>query len=246
MGHAAPQRHRLRAPRGLELLRDLQQITHDDLVIGGGAALVGVDRLCDHRRLSRHGLVVLGLQGQRRPREADPELRGPRPFCGCALADELEALVGEGVQLDVGPGAQPLGVAEAQRLPGALRVHGQGLEHVSHFRRLDTLAEGHGTQVVPMQPLGELAQHRMLRVGGDPLDDKLPAGDAQRQGRAVLEQQRRSPGHARSRRRQRRVALGIHGVLVEGDGQLDQEIGEVARQGRAPGTIRGRGRCAHG
>src|SRR5256885_8603358 len=34
--------------------------------------------------------AVVGLQGQGRPREADPELRCPRPFRGRALADRSE------------------------------------------------------------------------------------------------------------------------------------------------------------
>ncbi len=84
-----------------------------------------------------------------------------------------------------------------------------------------------------MQPPRELPQHGMLGVGSHTLDHELVAGHAEGDRRSILEQQRRAPGQPRRRGRERRVPFGIHGVFVQGNRQLDQEIGEVTRQGRA-------------
>jgi len=131
------------------------------------------------------------------------------------------------------PRCQAVPVAQAQRLPGPFRFDGERPECIGHFSLFHAAPERDGAQVVTMQPTGELPQDRMLGVCRHTLDHELVAGHAQRDGRSILEQQRRAPGQARGRRRERRVPLGIHRVLVQGDRKLDQEIGEVARQGRA-------------
>ena len=235
-GGAAPQRHRLRTARGLQLVRDLQQIADDHLVVrrGIGPGMV-VDGAGDDRRLGGRGPVVPRLSREGGARQAHPQLRRPRPALGHgrAVVHQLEALVGEGVQLDVDPGAQPLRRAQPERLPAALRVHGQRLEDARHLAGLDAAPEGDGAEVVTVQPGGELGQHRVLRIGGDALDHQLLPRDAERECGAVFEQEPGAPGHARGRRRQRGMALRIHGVLVQRDRKLDQEVREVARQRRA-------------
>jgi len=71
------------------------------------------------------------------------------------------------------------------------------------------------------------------RSGRDALDHQLLPCDAERECGAVFEQEPGAPGHARRRRRERWMTLRIHGVLVERDRELDQEVRQVARQGRA-------------
>ncbi len=137
------------------------------------------------------------------------------------------------MQLHVRPRRQAVPVAQAQRLPGPFRFDGERPQRIGHLALLHAASERDGAQVVTMQPGGELPQHGMLGVGCHTLDHELVAGHAKRDRRSILEQQRGAPGHARGRRRERRVPFGIHGVLVQGDRKLDQEIGEVARQGRA-------------
>jgi len=96
-----------------------------------------------------------------------------------------------------------------------------------------------GAQVVAMQPAGELPEDGVLGIGRHPLDHQLVAGHAEGDRRSILEQQPGAPGHSRRRRGEGRVPLGIHGVFMERDRQLDQEIGEVARQGGALAGRRG-------
>ncbi len=84
-----------------------------------------------------------------------------------------------------------------------------------------------------MQPVGEILEDGVPGIGRDALDDQLIARDAQRQ-LAPLREQRFEPARdALGRRDERRVAAGIHRVLVEGDRELAEEVGQIARQRRA-------------
>ncbi|TMG80554.1 MAG: hypothetical protein E6H78_18295 [Betaproteobacteria bacterium] len=85
--------------------------------------------------------------------------------------------------------------------------------------------ERHGPEMVAVQATGELGEEGILGIGGDPFDDELLPGDAEGQGGAVFEQVLSPTGDARRGRRQRRMPLWIHRVLMERDRELDQEIG---------------------
>ncbi len=131
------------------------------------------------------------------------------------------------------PRAQAFRWPQAQRLVGAVGVDRQCPQHVRHFGGLDAPAKRDSPQVVPVEPPGKVPQHGMLGIGRHPLDDELLARNAQRQGRAVFEQETRSPADGGRGRSEGRMALGVHRVLVQGDRQFDKKIGEVARQRRA-------------
>jgi len=227
----------------LQLIRDLQQVTDDHLVVGGALRMV-IDRLGDHRRLSRRRGCVIGRQrvrGESRTRQSYPQLRAPEPafFEGLViLLQQLEPFVRDGVQPDVIPGAQLFRRAEAEWLPGTFRFHGERLQHVGHFGHTHAAVERHGAEMVAMQTTGELGKEGVLCVGGDTFDDELLARHAQRERRAFLEQVLGTPGHPRRGGRERGVPLRIHRVLVQRDGQLDKEVGQLSRKG---GLLRRRG-----
>ena len=44
--------------------------------------------------------------------------------------------------------------------------------------------------MMPVQPLGETPQHRLVGIGGDAVDDQLAAGDAEDQPAPLFEQPR--------------------------------------------------------
>jgi hypothetical protein len=79
--------------------------------------------------------------------------------------------------------------------------------------------------VVPVQPTGELRQEGVLGIGSDPFDHELLPGDAQGEGGSFLEEVLRPPRYPSCGGCEGGMPLRIHGVLVEGDRQLDEEIG---------------------
>ena len=79
-----------------------------------------------------------------------------------------------------------------------------------------------------MEPSRELREDRMLGVGGDTLDHQLMVGDAEGQRGAIAKQVARAASHRGGGGRERGMALGVHGVLVQGNGQLDEEFTELA------------------
>ncbi len=228
-----PQRRSLGAARRLELGGDLQQVADDHLIVPRGFGLrMLINGLRDHRRLGGRGPAVVRRRGQRRPRQAHPQLgraRIPFPGRGTVLVRELQALVRERVELHVRPGRQAVSIAQTQGLPGPLRFDGERPERIGHFALLHAAPKRDGAQVVPMQPARELPQHGMLGIGSDTLDHELIAGHAERDRSSILQQQPGAPGYAGRRRSERRVSFGIHGVFMERDRELDQEIGEIAR-----------------
>ena len=197
-----------------------------------------IDRLGDHRRLSRRRGCVIGRQrvrGESRTRQSHPQLRAPEPafFGGLViLLQQLEPFVRDGVQPDVIPGAQLLRRAEAEWLPGAFRFHGERLQHVGDFGHTQAAVERHGAEMVAMQTTGELGKEGVLCIGGDAFDDELLARHAQRERRALLEKMLGTARHPSRRRRERRMSLRIHRVLVKRDGQLNEEVGQLSRESR--------------
>ena len=102
------------------------------------------------------------------------------------------------MQPDVLPGGEPRGVAQAERLAGTVRFDRQRAQHVGHFPRLDAAVERDRAEMVAMQPVRQLAQHRMPGIGGDAFDHQLVARDTEGHGGAVLEQALRPRRTSRS------------------------------------------------
>ena len=97
-GGAAPQRDRFRAARRLQLVRNLQQVAHDHLVVRRRVApRVLVDGAGDDRRLGRGRRAVSRLRREGGTGQAHPQLRGARPPLGRGrpIVHELEALIRE-------------------------------------------------------------------------------------------------------------------------------------------------------
>ena len=121
-----------------------------------------IDRLGDHRRFGRRRWSVLArhrVRTQRRPRESDPELCPPQAALPGALVvkrglvvllEQLEAFVRDGMQPDVIPGAQLLRCAESKGLAGALRLHGQRLQHIDDLVHTQAAMERHGAEMMAM------------------------------------------------------------------------------------------------
>ena len=100
--------------------------------------------------------------------------------------------------------------------------------------------ERDGTEMVAMQPAGKLGEERVLRIRGNAFNNELLPGDPERNRCATLEEMLGTARHTRRGRRERRVPLRIHGVLVQRDGQLDEKIGQLSRESglfgrRSPG-----------
>ncbi len=161
-------------------------------------------------------------------------MRAPRPMSlvaallpgRCPLfVQQLEALIGEGMQPDVLPGAQPLRGTETERLTRALRLDRERTEHIGNLRRADTPVESHGAEMVAVQAPRELGQQRVLGIGSDALDHELLPRYAQREGGPLLQELLGPTRHARGRGSEGGMALRIHGMFVERDRQLDEKIG---------------------
>jgi hypothetical protein len=94
--------------------------------------------------------------------------------------------------------------------------------------------------MVAMQATGELGEEGVLGIGGDAFDDELLAGDAEGEGRTLFEEVLGPAGDTRGRRTQRRMPFRIHRVLVEGNRELNEKIGQLSRESglfgrRSPG-----------
>ena len=108
--------------------------------------------------------------------------------------------------------------------------------------------ESEGGDSLAVQPAGQVAQQRVARLGGDTADDQLVARDADDQPLAPLEQRTRAGGRSGQHPPRGADAQRVHRALVEDDRELDQEVGQVARErgyahrrwtGRRTGAIRG-------
>ena len=173
--------------------------------------------------------------GHRRACEADPQLRSASAPLVVALAlvlfaDQLQPLVGERVELDVWPGGELLRRPQTERLSGQVGLLRHQDERFVQLIALQPAAERDGAQMMPVQPCREVLEHRVSRIGRDALDDELLSRHSNRE-RALLAQQRLDPADDALRGRlEGGVPARIHRVLVERDGELDEEVGEVARE----------------
>ena len=89
--------------------------------------------------------------------------------------------------------------------------------------------------MVRVQPRRQITEHGIGVVGCDAFDDKLIARHAERQGGASFQEPAQPVAHTGCGWRERRMTGRIHGMLVDGERQLDQEIGQFTREG---GSIR--------
>jgi len=170
-GGPTAQRDPLRAPRVLQLIRDLQQVADDHLVVGRVLGM-RVDGARDRGGFGRRGgggrcVIARGLCHERRARQAQPQLRRVHAPCAAAvvgtlllrrrvlLVQKLETLVGEGVQADVLPGAEALRGPEPERLAGSVRLARERPQHVRDFRAADPPMESDGAQVVAVEPASQ-------------------------------------------------------------------------------------------
>ncbi len=196
----------------------------------------------DFSSLGRRRRCFVGcdrLRGQRRPRQADPELRTAQPALLRPLIVEgsravvflqLQALVRDSMQSDVIPRPELLRWSEAERIARALGIDRERPEHIGNLCGAETAMKGDRAQVMAMQATGELGEYGVFGVGGDAFDDQLLPCYAQRESRPILEQTLGAASHPRRRRGKRRVPLRIHRMLMEGDRELDQEIGQLPGQ----------------
>src|SRR5881275_2018545 len=85
--------------------------------------------------------------------------------------------------------------------------------------------------MVVVQPLRELLQHGIQRIGSDALDNQLPTRHADRQRIALTnEETAYAVSDAVDSYVEQGMAGGIDGVLVQRNRQLDQKIRELTRQ----------------
>jgi len=220
-----------------QLVGDLEEVAHDNLIVRC-ALRICVDCFGYDGGLGRWRWTF--ISGYRKSaecgaRESHPQLRTAETLGGrnsIILLQQLEPLVRNGMEPHVIPGTQLFRRAEPEGFSGAIGLHGQRLQHVGDLSHAQAAMERHGAQMVAMQSPGELGQQRVLRVRGNAFNDELLPRDPQRERGAIFEQTLRAPRHPPRRRSERGVSLRIHRVLVERDGQLDEEVGQLSREGR--------------
>ena len=81
-------------------------------------------------------------------------------------------------------------------------------------------------EVVVAQPSGQIPQDGVVGIRSDPFDNQLISCDAQREGRAFLQQPIHAFRHTSRCRPQRRMIRGVHGVFVDCDRKLNQAAGQ--------------------
>ena len=220
--------------RGPELTRDLQQVTDDDLIVGSGAVAL-LDRPGDIGGIGRKRRAVGRFaRHDRGACEADPQFRGARTPASAAagaartVADERQLVERQGMQ----PEMRPVGKAaraQAQR-SFTLGIGRQQPHRVADFDHFDATHDADRAQVMTMKAFSQAAQQRLIRVGGVALDDQLPPGDAKRDHRSIGQQSFGATGDRLNSRVERGVATRVHRVLVQGHGELHEELAQLARQ----------------
>ena len=136
---------------------------------------------------------------------------------------------------------------EADRLARTPGVDGECHEKIRQLEPLDAALELDRAEVVAMESLGELLEQRVVRIGGDTLDDELAPRDAERQHRALGEEPPQGARHRVGGAFEQRVSGRIDRVLVHRDRQLDEKVPKLASEnGGAGRRAGGRGdrKCA--
>ena len=144
-----------------------------------------------------------------------------------------------------GGGSRPLPAPgrsrTVRRRPG---VGGQGAEEVVDLLERDAALEAQRGDAVAVQPPGEVAEEGVPRVGRHAGDDQLVPRDADRQHLAGGEEGFEPVDEPLGGFLEMGVAQRVHRALVQHDGELDEKIRQVPRQGRGgarPGSL-GEGR----
>ena len=102
-----------------------------------------------------------------------------------------------------------------------------GGEQFSQLGLLESAREAKRTDLVAVQPRGEVTQNGVRFVGGDALDDQLSPRDADRQRGRLVEERGETTREIIDGREQQRMRTRIDRVLVHGHGQLDEQVGVV-------------------
>src|SRR5206468_222840 len=107
---------------------------------------------------------------------------------------------------------------------GPVSLGSERAQHGGYFGSSQPAMEGDRAQVVTVESAGELRQQGVLRISGNALDHELLPRNAQREGGSFLKELLGPSCHPRGGGGEQGVPLRVHGVLVEGDRQLDEEI----------------------
>ena len=130
-------------------------------------------------------------------------------------------------------GSCPGGASPSGPLPRS-RLFRQRAQRGREFVGVDARKDADRSEVMPVELLGEAAQDRLVRVGGDAVDDQLVARDAKRKGGTILEQPLGTLGHTGGGGTERGMPGGVHRVLVE----RDRRAPRGTRSNRARRTTR--------
>jgi hypothetical protein len=131
------------------------------------------------------------------------------------------------------PGSEAIGIAESER---PLRLFGLDRDrshHVRHFSGRDAALENDGTDVLFMEFFCESAQHRMLRIRSNALDDELPARYANRHTGPVRQQCMQTLDYTFRRLFLRRMAGWVHQRAMQSDRKLNEKLGEFRGESRS-------------
>ncbi len=115
-------------------------------------------------------------------------------------------------------------------LPRTIRLDRERVQNRGDLVRLQTAQQADGAKVVSVKALGQTTQHGLLRVGGHPLDDQLMTRDPEGEDFVAPHQAQGLARHRLGGGPERWMAEGIHRVLVQGDGKLDEEVVDLAGQ----------------
>ena len=155
---------------------------------------------------------------------------GPsRTTVDLGITDEFELIERERMKSHVRPFGPLMCRRKAERT-FALRHRRQRTQRGADLFGLHAARETDGSKVVPVQPLGQATQDRLVGIGGDPLDNQLLTRDAEGKRCAILQQPVRAKGHRRRGWPERWMTARVHCVFVQRYRQLDQEFPEIARQ----------------
>ena len=119
---------------------------------------------------------------------------------------------------------------EAERTGGVVRIRGETTEELIHFFLGHTALEPQAGDPLAVQPPGEIAEERIARLGGHTADDQLVARDADDQPLPPLQQLVETMDEPRGTFLEVRMAGRVHRPLVQHDGELDQEVRQVASE----------------
>src|SRR6476619_6781852 len=96
-----------------------------------------------------------------------------------------------------------------ERLRRASRIDRDRRERVAELLARQVVGELDRPQVVLVKPTRQFLKERVVWIGAYPLDDQLSAGNADRKGRALGEQQRQFAHHAVDGAVEQRMTHGI-------------------------------------